>query len=98
MINIEKIPNQITPAGLIDACKVELTILSGILGQPMNFYYRIIGEKKEIINKIEESQDITITEGNLSMSQEDYDNWDSSDDEYAINWCIKKLNLNRIYE
>lgn len=103
MIKIQPIPNQITPHGFLSANKIELISLSVKLGEPMSFYYRVIAEKEiekqdKMLKETQETNfiDITIMEGNLTMTQEDYDNWDSNDDSYAENWCLKKLNLKRL--
>jgi hypothetical protein len=50
------------------------------LGNSATFYYQLLTESKQIISK-----------GNLTMSGEDYAEWDV--DTFAWDWIAQKLNL-----
>ena len=93
MIKIKSIQNQLTKAGFLTASKIDITILSGKLGDPLGFYYKILAEKEAENDNI---TDFLVVEDNLYMTKDDYEKWDNTDDTYAENWVLKKLNLERL--
>lgn len=74
-----------------------LTLLTLPLpGTTPTFYWSI---HSEVVIPAAESDEqptkepgVSLLEGNLSMTQEEYSQW-GTDDTYAINWALQKLNF-----
>jgi hypothetical protein len=55
--------------------------ISGTLGESASFYYALLDDAL-----------VQVSQGNLTMSGEAYQNW-GSDDNYAWDWAASELNL-----
>ena len=62
-----------------------LILINDDLKSSATFYYQLLSQD-------EEGSSEQLADGNVSMSGEDYQNWDDSNDG-AYNYCAGKLNL-----
>lgn len=96
MKNIQ--PIQIWKNGAIKTASViNATIINDNLRSYCTFYWQLkeADITPEATEESSPSQPITgqvLTDGNLTMSGEDYDNWDGSND-YAFDYIAKQINV-----
>ena len=62
-----------------------LILINDDLATSASFYYQLLASSEEGSSEV-------LADGNVSMSGEDYQNWDDSNDG-AYNYCAGKLNL-----
>ena len=68
----------------------DLRIIADDLESSCTFYYDL--KAKQVDEEGNESAGEQVSNGNLSLSGEEYDQWDGSN-EWAYNWAASKLNL-----
>lgn len=77
----------------IEANKLNLKLIADNLLDSATFYYELLNyTQKEVNVMLGETEYIKLTEGNLTIEGEDYQNWNGGNDEiYTL--CTTKLNL-----
>lgn len=65
----------------VEATTFNMYVIGGTLGESASFYYALLD------NSLQQ-----VSQGNLVMSGESYQNW-GSDDNYAWEWAASELNL-----
>lgn len=66
-----------------------LSIINDDLATSATFYYQLIASSTDAEGVVSTEQ---LADGNVSMNNSDYQNWDDSNDG-AYNYCAGKLNL-----
>lgn len=65
----------------VEATIFNMYVIGGALGESASFYYALLDDSLQ-----------QVSQGNLIMSGESYQNW-GSDDIYAWEWAASELNL-----
>lgn len=66
-----------------------LILINDDLKSSATFYYQLLASSQDEEGNVSSEQ---LADGNVSMSGEDYQNWDDSNDS-AYQYCAEKLNL-----